>query len=399
MIMTDLLIAAGLVLGGPSGECVEDGAVLVRGSTIAAVGPRETLEAMAPDELPRLSFPDSTVLPGLIDSHVHLIFDAGSDPVAALQDSDDETLMEGMAIRARQLLGSGVTTVRDLGDRNGLVVHLRDAIAEGALPGPRILSATTPLTAPGGHCWFFGGEVEGSDAIRAMVRRNAAAGADVIKVMATGGGLTKGGPAVWQSQFSADDLRLVVEEARNAGLPVAVHAHGTEGIEAAVAAGVSTIEHCTWMAEDGGFDLREDLVAEIKAAGIHVCTATSPNWRAFADRVGHERAEELFASMRWMAQLDVPMIAGTDAGVTRAAFDKITSSLEFHHQYLGIPLWKIIDMVTVNAARALGIGSSTGRLAEGYLADILVVDGNPLDELDALRHVRLVLAAGRPFRS
>ncbi|MER6382474.1 amidohydrolase family protein [Streptomyces sp. NPDC001127] len=394
--MTDLLITAGRVLTGPGGEYVEDGAVLVRGSTIAAVGPRETLAGLATEGLSTKSFPDATVMPGLIDSHVHLAFDASSDPVAALQGSDDETLMPGMADRARQLLRSGVTTVRDLGDRNGLAVRLRDVIADGALPGPRILSATTPLTSTGGHCWFFGGEVEGADAIRALVRRNVRAGADVIKVMATGGGLTRGGPAIWQSQFSEDDLRIVVEEARDAGLPVAVHAHGTEGIEAAVAAGVNTIEHCTWMAEDGGFDLREDLAAKIKAAGIHVCTATSPNWRAFAERVGHDRAEELFTSMRWMAHLDVPMIAGTDAGVTRAVFDKIVNSMEFY-QYLGIPLPKIIDMATVNAADALGIGSDTGQLADGYRADILVVDGNPLVELDALRRVRLVLAAGRPF--
>ncbi|MEU3371259.1 amidohydrolase family protein [Streptomyces sp. NPDC006711] len=396
--MSDVLITAARVLTGPGGEHVEDGAVLVRAGTITAVGPRAAVEAVTPNGVARQDFGDATVLPGLIDCHTHLAFDASSDPVAALQDTDDEALLEGMAVRARQLLGSGVTTVRDLGDRNGLALHLRDTIAEGALPGPRILSAATPVTSPGGHCWFLGGEVEGADAIRALVRRNVEAGADVIKVMATGGGHTRGGPAIWQNQFSQDELRLVVEEARRAGLPVAVHAHGTAGIEAAVAAGVSTIEHCTWMAEDGGFDLREELVDKIKAAGIHVCTATSPNWRAFAERVGHERAEQLFTSMRWMAKLGVPMIAGTDAGVTRAVFDKFVNSLEFY-QYLGIPVAKIIDMATVDAARALGIGAETGRLAVGCRADVLVVDGNPLDELDALRRVRLVLAGGRPFRS
>ncbi|MFE5581554.1 amidohydrolase family protein [Kitasatospora sp. NPDC056531] len=394
--MFDQLITAARVIIGPGGECIEDGAVLIRDDIIAEVGPRESVGTLQVQGVIRHDFPAGTVLPGLIDAHVHLAFDAGSDPVTGLLSTDDETLLEGMADRALQLLRTGVTTVRDLGDRNALAVRLRDAIATGSVPGPRILSATTPLTAVGGHCWFFGGEVEGADAIRALVRRNVEAGADVIKVMATGGGLTKGGPAIWQSQFTVDELRLVVEEARLAGLPVAVHAHGTEGIEAAVAAGVNTIEHCTWMAENGGFDLREDLAAAIKAAGIHVCTATSPNWRAFAERVGHERAEELFASMRWMAELDLPMIAGTDAGVTRAVFDQFVNSLEFY-QHLGLPLWKIIDMATVTAASALGIGSDTGQLAVGYRADLLVVDGNPLDELDALRRVQLVLAAGLPF--
>ncbi|MFE1174270.1 amidohydrolase family protein [Streptomyces sp. NPDC058773] len=394
--MTETLITAGRVITGPNGTTVTDGAVLVRGDQIAAVGPRKELEQLAPHGIRTVSFPDGTVLPGLIDAHTHLIFDASADPVATVQDSSDEELLEGMAKRAEQLVRSGVTTVRDLGDRNGLAIRLRNSIASGTLPGPRILSAATPLTSPGGHCNFFGGEVEGEQAIREMVRRNARLGADVIKVMGTGGGMTKGGPAIWQNQFTEDELRVVVEEAQSLDLPVAVHAHGTDGIAAAVAAGVKTIEHCTWMTEGGEFDLRDDLLAEIKAQGIYVCTATSPNWRAFAERVGHDRAEYLFSSMRWMADKGVPLIAGTDAGVTRAVFDKLVNSLEFY-QYLGIPNDKILDMATVDAARALGI-TDTGRLAEGQRADIIAVDGDPLSDLGALREVRLVVAGGKTVR-
>ncbi|MGA5631399.1 amidohydrolase family protein [Streptomyces lydicamycinicus] len=394
--MTDTLITAGRVITGPNGTSITDGAVLVRGDRIAAVGPRKELEQLAHHGLRTVSFPDGTVLPGLIDAHTHLIFDASADPVAAVQASSDEELLEGMAERAEQLVLSGVTTVRDLGDRNGLAIRLRDSIASGALPGPRILSAATPLTSPGGHCNFFGGEVEGEQAIRDMVRRNARLGADVIKVMGTGGGMTKGGPAIWQNQFTEAELRVVVEEARRLELPVAVHAHGTDGIAAAVAAGVDTIEHCTWMTEGGEFDLRNDLLAEIKAQGIYVCTATSPNWRAFAERVGHDRAEYLFSSMRWMADGGVPMIAGTDAGVTRAVFDKFVNSLEFY-QYLGIPNAKILDMATTDAAQALR-STDTGRLAKGLRADVLAVDGNPLGDITALRDIRLVIAGGKTVR-
>ncbi|MFI9200566.1 amidohydrolase family protein [Streptomyces sp. NPDC053048] len=392
--MTDLLITAGRVLTGPGGEGTTDGAVLVQGRDIVAAGPREEVEALAPRDVPRMSLPGATVLPGLIDCHVHLAFDAGDDPVGSVKESDAPGLLLGMARRARQLLDSGVTTVRDLGDRDGLAFRLRDAIAEGALPGPRVLAAGAPLTAPGGHCWFLGGEVEGEDALREAVRRNAAAGADVIKVMATGGGLTPGGPATWESQFTPAELRAVVDEARRLGLPVAAHAHGTEGIAAAVAAGVDTIEHCTWMAE-GGFDAREDLVAEIAAKGIHVCPAASPNWRVFAERFGYERADAVFSRVRWMAEQGVHLIAGTDAGVPRAVFDNFTGSLDFY-RHLGFGTDRIIDMATVDAARALGIAEETGRLAAGYRADVLVVDGDPLEDLDALRDVRLVLAAGRP---
>ncbi|WP_461025841.1 amidohydrolase family protein, partial [Streptomyces sparsus] len=269
----------------------------------------------------------------------------------------------------------------------------RDDIAAGRRHGPRILSAGTPLTGVGGHCWFLGGEVDGPDAIRELVRRNAELGVDVIKVMATGGGVTKNGPPIWASQFTPAELRLVVAEAARAGLPVAAHAHGTEGIAAAIAAGVATVEHCTWIAEHG-FDLREELVAEIVAKGIHVCPAASPDWRGFAQRFGPERAGQMFDHLRWMREQGVPLIAGTDAGVSRAVFDDFVSSLEFF-EYLGCTPAEVLDLATGEAARALGIADTTARLRPGYRADLLVVDGNPLSDLQALRRVRLVMSGGR----
>ncbi|MBT2545571.1 amidohydrolase family protein [Streptomyces sp. ISL-44] len=380
---------------GSGGRETADGAVFVDKGVIAAAGPRAAVESQAGPAVPRLAFPEGTLLPGLIDTHVHLALDAGPDPVKTLQDATDTELYPGMAERARRLLATGVTTVRDLGDRGGLAVRLRDEIAGRLLPGPRILAAGTPLTGPGGHCWFLGGEVEGAEAIRAAVRRNAGSGVDLIKVMATGGGITKGGPPVWQAQFTTQELRIVVEEAKRFGLPVAAHAHGTEGIAAAVAAGVDTIEHCTWMGRDG-FDVREDLVAAIAAQGIAVGPAASPDWRGFAERFGRERAEEMFDRIRWMAQRGVRLLPGTDAGVSRAVFDDFVSSLEFF-EHIGLTPAGIIDLATTGAAQALGISHDTGRLAAGYRADVLVVDGNPLSDLRALRSVRLVLAGGHPL--
>ncbi|OIJ99094.1 amidohydrolase [Streptomyces monashensis] len=379
---------------GPSSTHLDDGAVLISGHTILAAGTRKDVLAHTEPDCRILEFPDATVLPGLIDCHVHLAFDAGPDPVTTLTDSDDMTLLLGMAGRARQLLDAGITTARDLGDRGGLAVRLREAISQGAITGPRILAAGAPLTSRNGHCWFLGGEVEGEDEIRQKVRQNAEEGADVIKVMATGGGLTRGGPSIWQPQFTTEELCAVVEEAHRLGLPVAAHAHGVQGIAAAISAGVDTIEHCSWMAEDGTSDLREDLLAQIIDKQMHVCLANHPNWRAFADRVGPEKAAELFASARRMAQSGVQLVAGTDAGVPRASFGGLVSSMEFF-EYLGTPPDRVIDMATVNAASALGLSDQAGRLAAGYRADLLVVDGDPLAGLDALRAVRLVVADGR----
>ncbi|WP_333736238.1 amidohydrolase family protein [Streptomyces sp. IBSBF 2806] len=392
--MSQIVITAGRILLGHGSAPVEDGAVLIEGDTILAAGARKEVLARAEPGCRTLAYADATVMPGLIDCHVHLAFDAGPDPVTTVTETDDAALLLKMAGRARQMLDAGITTTRDLGDRGALAVRLRDAIAEGIVAGPRILAATAPLTARKGHCFFLGGEVEGEAEIREKVRRNAEDGADVIKVMATGGGLTRGGPAIWQSQFTTEELAAVVEEAHRLGLPVAAHAHGVHGIAAVIAAGVDTIEHCSWMTEDGSSDLREDLLAQIIAKNIPVCPANHPNWRSFADRVGPDKAAELFAPIRRMAEGGVRLVAGTDAGVPRAVFGGLASSLEFF-EYLGVPRERIIDMATSEAAAALGLDGQVGRLAEGYRADILVVDGDPLVGLDALRAVHLTVAGGR----
>ncbi|MFD3936239.1 amidohydrolase family protein [Streptomyces sp. NPDC058611] len=388
----ETLISARRVVIGPHGQVLADGAVLVRNGVIADTGPRHEVESRAPARTLRHDYPDGTLLPGLVDAHVHLVLDAGPDPVAALREADDATVAKGIAERALGLLNAGVTTVRDLGDRNGLVTEFRDAVRVGRVPGPRVLAAGTPVTGPGGHCWFLGGEVSGEDAARALVRRNVERGTDLIKVMATGGGITKGGPPIWAPQFTAEELRIIVQEAASAGLPVAAHAHGTAGIVAAVEAGVSTIEHCTWIDQDG-FRLLDDVVDEIAARGIGVCPAASPDWRGFAERFGHERAEEMFGGIRRMRERGVRLLTGTDAGVSRAVFDDFVSSLEFF-AHLGCTSQEIVDLATCEAAEALGLGKVTGRLLPGLRADLLVVEGNPLSDLQALRRVRLVMADG-----
>ncbi|MFJ9082645.1 amidohydrolase family protein [Streptomyces sp. NPDC102384] len=388
-----MLITAAHVLAGPDRDAVADGAVLVREGVIACVGPREEVERQARPDDPRLAFPAGTVLPGLIDAHVHLCFDAGPDPVATLQEQGDEALFAAMADRAQQLLGVGVTTVRDLGDRGSLAVRLARDIREGSVVGPRVVPATVPVTPPGGHCWFLGGEVSGPDEVRRLVRRNVEAGAEVIKVMETGGGLTKGGAKSWETQFSEEELAALVDEAHRAGLPVAAHAHGVDGIAAAVAAGVDSIEHCTWMTADG-FEVRQDVLDEIVQRNIYVCPTISPNWRMLPKFFGAERAEAMFDAVRRMAEAGARLIAGTDAGVQRAGFDGLPASLTFY-EHLGLPNDRILAMATTEAAHALGLNETTGQLTPGYSADILVVDGDPLRDLGALQSVETVIAAGR----
>ena len=390
------VITARDVLIGPAGQHVRGGAVLIEDDTIRAVGPRAEVERAAEPGAVRSDHPRHTLLPGLINCHVHLAFNAGPQVVADVQQAADEELLLGMAGRAQRLLAAGVTTVRDLGDRGGLLFRLREAVECGDPAGPRILASGPPLTPPRGHCWFLGGEVDGPAAIRERVRRNAELGADVIKVMASGGEITPESVSMRARQFTAEDLALVVQEARAAGLPVAAHAHGTDSIADAVAAGVDTVEHCTWMSADGnGYDIREDVARSMVERGIRACFGWPVRWREFLAALG-PLAGDAQGRFRWMRDAGLPLLIGTDAGVSpRSGFDEFAGALELYAEF-GFPPEEVLEMVTTGNATGIGLGDRTGRLAAGYAADLLVVEGDPRTDLTALRTPSLVLARGRP---
>lgn len=387
----ELIVTAGRVVTAPNEAVIHDGAVLVStDGTIAAVGPRPEVLARAAPGTRRLDHPDGTLLPGLINCHVHLAFDAGDDPVATLNGSDDVDLVLAMSGRARRLLDVGVTTVRDLGDRGGLAVRLRQAVSDRGVAGPRILTSGAPLTIEGGHCWFLGGEVTDESSVRAAVARRGELGADLVKVMVSGGHLTAGGPAMWDSQFSRRRLEVVVAAAREAGLPVAAHAHGTASIADCVAAGVDTIEHGTWLSGQAGslrYDTPDRLAEEIATAGIPICPARSRNWRSFRG------LDELLTRLAWMDGHGIRIVAGTDSGVPGSVFDDFVTSLGLYAA-AGWSPDRLLAMATTEAAAALGLAGRVGRLRIGFDADLIVVAGDPLARIDALADVRLVVARG-----
>ncbi|BAL88431.1 putative amidohydrolase [Actinoplanes missouriensis 431] len=390
-----MLITATRMLTGPAGRVTTDGAVLVRGATIAAAGPRAEVARLADPGEPVSDHPGATLLPGLVNGHVHLSLDASPDPVGGLRAAGAEALEADMTERAARLVRAGITTVRDLGDRGGAALRLRARIAGGEVPGPRLLTSGAPLTPPGGHCWFFGGEVADERAALDAVRRHAEAGVDLIKVVASGGHLTAGAARMWESQFSAAELRRIVGEAHRLGLPVAVHAHGTESIAAAVDAGVDTIEHCTWMDGSGRLERRDDVAARMAARGIAACCTTcGPDWRGTLASRGPRETRETYGRLAWMAECGVPLLPGTDAGVSQSGFDGMTGLLELYH-WLGFSTARVLELATTGAARLIGLGATTGLIAPGFDADLLVVDGDPLADLGALRRVRLVVARGR----
>lgn len=391
-MILQLLLTAGQILTRPSTP-VDDGAVLVDGDRIIAAGPRAEVAAQASPDAEKLDFPGATLMPGLFNAHVHLAFDASREMLPNFLASDDAALRVGARERLDLLLRSGVTTVRDLGDRAALGARVRSELEAEGVAAPRLLTAGSPLTVPNGHCHFFGGEVGDDDAIRALIDANAAAGADVIKVMASGGQITEGGADMWESQFDVRTLWLIVEHAARHGLPVAAHAHGADAIEAAVEARVSTVEHCTWMTGPQQQDRRDGVAQKMAAEGIAACSTSSRNWRMLAERMGEELAKKVYGRLSWLEELGVPLLAGTDAGLPGSVFDDPVGALELY-EWLGFGRRRILEIATEDSATGLGLGDVTGRLAPGLSADVLVVDGDPLADLSALRNVLLVLSRG-----
>lgn len=379
--------------------------MLVEDGLVSAVGPGGELAAARPDA-ERLDFPGATVMPGLINAHAHLCFDVTTDPRPALEAGDESTVRATVAANAVAALDGGVTTLRDLGDLDGLLLAFRAEVDAGDATGPHILTATSPLTPPKGHCWFLGGELdvesrdgeEAGRAIKGAVDRRADAGADVVKVMASGGNLTPAGAPMWKSQFAQSHLDAIVAAAHERGLPVAGHAHGVDAMARCARAGVDTIEHGSWRVEpgpDGGpaYDTSEEVADLIAASGAVVVPTRSRGWASWPPEAGLDRQLEHLA---WAAGRGVTMLAGNDAGVGQGTFDDLTDAITL----LGAAGWsnaEALAAATTTAARALGRGDRIGRLMQGYAADLVVLDDDPLVDLRAVGRVRFVLA-GRTRR-
>jgi imidazolonepropionase-like amidohydrolase len=336
-------------------------------------------------DLPVTDLGDVTLLPGLIDAHSHLAFDPPADIVEQMTTEDDETVLGRMRAHARQALRAGITTIRDLGDRNYLSLALRQA------PDlPEVLAAGPPITTPGGHCWFLGGEATGPAALRTAVSGRVERQVDVIKVMATGGSVTPGS-ALQDSQYSAAELRLIVEAAHAAGTMVTAHAHGGKGIADAVQAGVDGIEHCTFLTADGPAPDWATIRA-IAEAGTFIGVTigkTPPSPRLDAVRA-------MYAGMR---REGVRLVCSSDAGITaRKPHDCLPEILT---EFIGFTEASAVDglkAVTTLAARSCGIAHRKGRIAPGYDADLLAVTGNPAEHPEALLDVRAVFRNGQEIR-
>ncbi|SMD19860.1 amidohydrolase family protein [Lentzea albidocapillata] len=332
----------------------------------------------------------ATVLPGLIDTHVHLCADSENGALDRLPGFTSEHLDAVIRDSLERHLRAGVTTVRDLGDRAWAVVEQR------AKHRQRILASGPPITSPRGHCWSMGGEASGDDALREAVRARAERNVDVVKIMASGGFATPG-TIVDDCQFTEHELRVVVEEAHSLGLPVTAHAHSLRAVQQAVAAGVDGIEHCTCLS-GGAMVVPAELMDALAKADVAVCHTLGvtmeppPHIQEAFDRMGMSLAAKIHATGR-MYDHGVRTVSGTDGGIGAGKPHGITAHALQNMIEAGIPNTAVLASATSQAAKACGV--SKGVLKPGWDADIIAVQGDPVRDITALHHVTTVVIGGQ----
>jgi imidazolonepropionase-like amidohydrolase len=378
----------------------ENAVLVLRQGRVDAVADAAQWQPPEGEPMNVLDLRGQTVLPGLIDSHVHLAMDGPAD--SKLEGETAWTTLL-MLKHAQNHLAAGFTTVRDVGGRHGLEFSVRRAIEQGLWAGPRMQLAGKLLSITSAGAPYYDGmyrEADGVEEVRKAAREQLKAGADLIKVLATGAVLTPG-EQPGAVQYNRDEIAAAVEEAGKVGKGVAAHAHGVQGIRNAVNAGVRTVEHGTYLHHD------ERLMETMAERGIFLVPTLKPGFDVlFGDRPGvpdwiREKLkvvqEDAMRSVQRALQMGIPIAMGSDAATPYNYHGDNAMELVWLGEAGMSPL-QVIVAATANAARALGWDSWLGTLEPGNIADLIVVEGNPLENLRVLadrRNIRLVFKEGQ----
>ncbi len=396
------VVRASRLLDVRTGQVHTNQAIVIEGDKILSIGPAgDTIGAQV------IELPNATVLPGLLDLHTHITQDPKDVGPASLTTSIPREALVG-ARNARITLEAGFTTIRNVGASGYSDIALRDAINAGDLPGPRIFASGPALSITGGHCddnllpyeyhHSAEGVADGVEAVQHKTREIIKYGADLIKVCATGGVLSKGDQPR-HSQYTLDELKAIVADAHRLGRKVAAHAHGSEGILWSTLAGVDSIEH--------GSYIDDAAIAEMKKRGTYlVPTVYTGRWfldnahNIGAPQYAIDKASAVFPVARKNLQhafaAGVKVAFGTDAAV----YPHGLNAHEFaEYVQMGMTPLQAIQTATINAADLLGWQDRIGALEPGKLADLIAVDGDPLQDITALQHVRFVMKGGKVYKN
>jgi imidazolonepropionase-like amidohydrolase len=379
------------------GRILERATVLVENDKIVKIAQNSM---NIPKDTQKIPLDGQTLLPGFIDAHIHICMDGSPDPVAAsLSESPTLTTLKA-AHSARRTLMAGVTTVRDMGAKDGIDFGLRQAINSGLIPGPRMLISGRLICMTGGHGWQIGLEANGPDEVRKAAREQIKAGADIVKLMATGGVLT---PAVepGSEQFTEAELRAGVEEAHKAGKKTATHAMGTRGILNALKAGIDSIEHGVYLDDETVSIMvkrKTPLIPTISALYNIESKGVEAGIPEYAVQKTLKVKPFHLESIRMAREAGVPVAMGTDAGTPFNMHGENLGEIKLLVDYGGFSPMGAIEAGTRIAARVLGLEKELGTVAEGKVADLVMVEGNPLDNMDVLLNqesICLVMQGGK----
>ncbi len=382
---------AARVFDGVSEHAIEDGAILVEDGRILSLEPAADLPAGV--EITDLG--DATLLPGLIDAHVHLVWSASAEPHEVVERESRALTALRCADNATLHLRAGVTTVRDVGATGGLSVDVARAVELGVLAGPTVVAAGRAIAMTGGHGWFLGREADGPNAVRRAAREEMKSGATCIKLMASGGvyghAEEPGSP-----QLTVEEMRAAVEEAHKAGRKVAAHAYSVAAIGNALDAGVDSIEHGSFLDRETAIRMRESGTYLVPTMSVYAAMSEKGPELGAPDYVTRKTAEVLDASreaFRLALDVGVPIAAGTDCGAPGHAHGALREELGLMVEAGATPQ-RALRFGTSAAARLLGLEREVGSLEPGKRADLLAVAGDPLGDIRALEAVRLVLRNG-----
>jgi imidazolonepropionase-like amidohydrolase len=393
---------------------LSDHAVIVEDGLIADVLPQSALPGGIGDTHEVHDLGDVSLLPGLIEAHAHMHTAAGPDPLytqfSAFNDSKEFFIARAVD-HIRTTLLSGVTTVRDLGGPTDVVFPVRDAVRAGVIPGPRLQLAGAPITTTAGHCWFFGSEADTADEVVRAVREQVKLGADVIKIMSTGGMFTPtANPR--SAQYPVETLRAAVVEAERLNVQIVSHCLAAEGVRNCVEAGIHCLIHARW--HDSDFSKKLDYdpdVAQMAAdKGIWADPTTGhimigdvriaagdvppriPHWAVTATTVPEEEHDAVLRDMR---ERGVRFVTGLDMGMAHGEFDMSAANAWSFVDLLGFTNWEAMAASTVDTAESLRLSAETGAIKSGLSADLMAVSGDPANDIQDLFKCTDVVMAGK----
>ena len=405
-----VVLKAARIIDGTGAAPIRNGVVVILDDKIMSVGPADRIKVPAGAKV--IDLGDATLLPGFIDAHTHIIGRVLGDPdsgAARFRDVDSFATILGVRNAERTLM-AGFTTIRNVGSGNFDDLALRRAINEGWIVGPRMITAAHSLGITGGHCDdngykpgaadgdFKTGIADGPEQVRAAVRYQVKYGADVIKTCATGGVLSEG-DAVGTTQYTFEEMKAMVDEAHKLERKVAAHAHGAEGIKIATRAGVASIEHGSFLDEEGAKLMAQNgtyLVPTLMAGETVERLANNGVLRGFRAEKALAAAKAMRNTVKIAVANRVPIAFGTDAGVIPHG----TNAHEFTLlvEWGGMRPMDAIVAGTSNAAKLLGLDKTIGTIASGKLADIVAVQGDPLADIKRTESVVFVMKNGAVYK-